>query len=187
MNRTSHGNKPTTEAPEPAVVDIKPVEEALEPSAVKPVVEPAVNNVVLTTKPAAPAQTRAVLVVPPEPVVPAPVKAQAPRWRKRRGTGPHFLRDGSEVPENGVICAWPEEMVGLEDKFSRLDPAVDGEPTGPVPPPATLTVKHRGFGKYDVVDPAGKPLNMAPLTKEEATSLVNGQVKDDLPPQVEDD
>lgn len=108
-------------------------------------------------------------VVPDAPKAPR----EAPLWRKKPRTGDHRMPDGTMVTGTMVIKAWPEEIAGVLDKFVRLTPAINGD-DGPPPPNATLTVKQREYGGFDVVNPDGVPLNATSLTKEEAESLVNG-------------
>lgn len=84
------------------------------------------------------------------------------------------MRDGTVVTGTMVIKAWPEELAGVMDKFVRLTPALDGDHGGPPTPNATLFVKERDGGGYDVVNDKDVPINATSLTKEEADSLVNG-------------
>ena len=43
------------------------------------------------------------------------------------------------------------------------------------PEPSEFTMVHKGFGKWDVLDPDGKPINTEPLKKEDAKALLDAQ------------
>jgi len=110
------------------------------------------------------------------PVTPVKLPLQPPVWKKKPRTGIHYMPDGRVITGSGeTVRAWPIELGGGIDKFERLTPMRDGEVDGGPPvPTATLTVRPRRDGAYDVVNATGKPINTAPLTKEEADALVNG-------------
>ena len=50
--------------------------------------------------------------------------------------------------------------------------------TGSSPTPATLTLRHQGFGKYDVLDADGVVLTEKPLPKIEAQAFLDKRAKD---------
>lgn len=43
------------------------------------------------------------------------------------------------------------------------------------PEPSEFKMVHKGFGKWDVLDADGEPINTEPLTKEEAQKLLDAQ------------
>jgi hypothetical protein len=103
-------------------------------------------------------------------------KKEKPRWKKRMGTGPHIMADGTVVKCGETIRAWPEEIRGAIDKFEPVDYILpeDGGMPGPPTPESTLRLVHRGKGRYNVVDQNGNAINDKPMSKEDAMSLLNG-------------
>lgn len=95
---------------------------------------------------------------------------QAPRWRKKPGTGRHIMPDKTVVGEGKVIRAYRDELRNAVDKFIPLDPVEDR----PAPEPSTLKLVSDGTGKYNVVDSRGRNVNDAPLSQEQAEALLNG-------------
>ncbi len=43
------------------------------------------------------------------------------------------------------------------------------------PEPSEFKMVHKGFGKWDVLDPEGNPINTEPLKKEDAKALLDAQ------------
>jgi len=62
-----------------------------------------------------------------------------------------------------------EEVDTKKSKKQEPDPGQDPNADPPPPPPeGQYTIKHRHFGKYDVIDPDGNAVTEEPLPKEEA-------------------
>jgi hypothetical protein len=166
------------------VLDPKPVEVTEEVKAVEPVTPPQEDEQlelpleeVLDETPVVEEKPMVENIAPPvmvNPVVTPPKVQEAPMWRKKPRTGDHKMPNGTVISGTMVVKAWPEELGAGLDKFVRLTPAGDGDRTGPPPPAATLFVKEREGGGFDVVNAEGVPINATSLTKEEADSLVNG-------------
>jgi hypothetical protein len=95
-----------------------------------------------------------------------------PRWRKKPNTGTHYLPNGKRLGDRGIIRCWESELKGARDKFELIDPSPDAEPPTPE---ATLKVKKRDEGGYDVVNEKDEAINDAELSAGEAESLVNGE------------
>ena len=106
-----------------------------------------------------------------------------PRWKMKDGCGSHFMPNGMVVKPGNVIKAFPDELAGALDKFIPIDAyekSVMNEE--PFVPASTLTIIHKGSGKYNVVNESGEAINDKLLTKTQAESLLNG-----IPGKVEED
>ncbi|MBI4030849.1 MAG: hypothetical protein HY370_04175 [Proteobacteria bacterium] len=74
------------------------------------------------------------------------------------------------------------EMIGIPDggvpkALVSLVAEVGADKSAP-PPPEVPTLRHQGFGKYDVVDAAGVVLTEKPLQKAEAQALIDKLTKE---------
>ena len=71
----------------------------------------------------------------------------------------------------------PLRAQGFRDMLERLDEPEPDDPELPQPEvmerPVGKKMRHKGFGRYDVLDQAGEPLNDRPLTKEEAEEFIS--------------
>jgi len=93
------------------------------------------------------------------------------RYRKKPGTGSHYLARGVRMADGAVIECEPSELGNALDKFERLDVELE-QPEGPQPT-VNLRAVHRGFGHWDVIHPlTGIAVNDKRLTKDEAMNLV---------------
>lgn len=101
---------------------------------------------------------------------------EPPRWRKKPGTGTHYMYDDVEAPEGKIFRAWPDELAGALDKFENLDDIDDEDQNNPVPKESTLIPVENEDGTWDVKSVEGVCINDNPLTKKEAESMVNGDV-----------
>lgn len=80
------------------------------------------------------------------------------------------------INEGDIPKSWWDTLEEVDTKKSKKqEPDPDTDPNedpsaDPPPPPAEgqYTIKHRHFGKYDVIDPEGNAVTEDPLPKEEA-------------------
>ncbi len=91
-------------------------------------------------------------------------------------SGKHYMKRNGQmvvIAAGAVVEAEDYELGGAKDKFERLDP-VPPEETQPQKPPAEgLVMKHKGSGKWDVINSAtGEKINDKLLTREEAETLI---------------
>ena len=85
--------------------------------------------------------------------------------------GVHYHDRKRLKPGDEVECA-PEKLRYFMDKFTVIeeDPVIED-----IPEPVPLEMKHRGGGRWDVINRAtGKAINDIGLTKEEALALLDG-------------
>jgi len=93
----------------------------------------------------------------------------------KRGYGQHTIATakGRQILRAGDRVECHVDLLGNAiDKFAIITPGADLEPVT-LKTTTSLRIVHKGHGKYDVVHPAtGVPINTAPLTKTEASELV---------------
>lgn len=69
------------------------------------------------------------------------------------------------ISEGDIPKSWWDTLEEIESKKAKkanVPPAADGQ----------YTIKHRHFGKYDVIDPDGNAVTEDPLPKEEALAYL---------------
>ena len=74
------------------------------------------------------------------------------------------------IAEGDIPKSWWDTLEEVENKKAKTkepDPNPDPDP----PAAGEYGIKHRHFGKYDVLDPDGAVLTEEPLPKEEAEAL----------------
>lgn len=87
--------------------------------------------------------------------------------------GKHKLRSGKKIKTGETFKAYPSEVAWLGDRVMAMEPIPE---TKPVVQTISLMKKHKGFGKYDVInEKTGEAVNDKPLTNKEAELLISGK------------
>jgi len=94
----------------------------------------------------------------------------------------HLRQNGRRVVyrPGDVLEADPYEVKVYRDQLDPIDGEEVLEEQEVLEQPATLTIQHRGGGKYNVLDQDGNPVNDRLLTRAEAEDLVQGRLKEEV-------